>query len=82
LLSPIDLIPDFIPILGLLDELIIVPLLITASIKLIPENVLRDARESVKSDHGKFKKSNWIFATLIIVIWLLALYYAYKFLKG
>ena len=69
LLSPIDLIPDFIPVLGLLDDLIIVPLLITASIKLIPESVLNDAREFVKINPGKLKKTNWIFALLIIAIW-------------
>lgn len=45
LLSPIDLIPDFIPIIGFLDDLIIVPLLISLSIKLIPIKVLTEARE-------------------------------------
>ena len=47
LLSPIDLIPDFIPVLGLLDDLIIVPFLIKLSIKIIPKIVLDDARKSL-----------------------------------
>lgn len=46
LLSPIDLIPDFIPVIGLLDDLIIVPALIALSNKLIPEVVLKVAREN------------------------------------
>jgi uncharacterized membrane protein YkvA (DUF1232 family) len=48
LLSPIDLIPDFIPVLGFLDDLIIVPALIALSVKLIPDTVLAEAREMVR----------------------------------
>jgi uncharacterized membrane protein YkvA (DUF1232 family) len=81
LLSPIDLIPDFIPILGLLDDLIIVPLLITLSIKLIPEIVLNDAREKVKNNPQRYKKSNWIFAIVIILIWISLAYLLYIKLK-
>lgn len=73
LLSPIDLIPDFIPVLGLLDDLIIVPLLITTSIKLIPESVLSDAREKVKNKPERYKKTNWLFALVIIAIWIVML---------
>ncbi|MEO6868440.1 MAG: YkvA family protein [Ginsengibacter sp.] len=77
LLSPIDLIPDFIPVLGLLDDLIIVPALIALSIKLIPEIVLHDARENLANNPLRYKKNNWIFASIIIIIWLLLLIFIY-----
>jgi len=44
-LSPIDLIPDFIPILGLLDEIILVPIMVTLVIKLIPDHVVQYQHE-------------------------------------
>jgi uncharacterized membrane protein YkvA (DUF1232 family) len=81
LLSPIDLIPDFIPVLGLLDDLIIVPFLITLSIKLIPKAVLSDARESVKNIPQWLKKGNYYFAILIIIVWLWLLYIVFKYVK-
>jgi uncharacterized membrane protein YkvA (DUF1232 family) len=43
-LSPIDLIPDFIPVLGYLDDVILLPLLISLALRLLPQNVLADAR--------------------------------------
>lgn len=78
LLSPIDLIPDFIPVLGLLDDLIIVPLLISLSIKLIPAIVLANARQTIKTNPKVLKKNNWLFGALIITIWLLLIYFAYR----
>ena len=78
LLSPIDLIPDFIPVLGLLDDLLIVPFLIVLSIKLIPATVLKEARQKAKSDPQILKKTNWIFAALIIIIWLLVIYFLFR----
>jgi uncharacterized membrane protein YkvA (DUF1232 family) len=78
LLSPIDLIPDFIPVLGVLDDLIIVPLLITLSLKIIPAVVLADARATVQANPAILKKGNWIAAVIIIGIWLLVVYFTYQ----
>jgi len=69
-LSPIDLIPDFIPVLGYLDDLIILPLLIYFSIRLIPKELMEDARKRAEETPVSLKK-NWPMAIIIIVIWLL-----------
>lgn len=74
LLSPIDLIPDFIPVLGLLDDLIMVPALIALSIKLIPETVLHDAWEKIKNNPRRYKKNNWLAAIVFIAVWIAVLY--------
>lgn len=78
LLSPIDLIPDFIPVLGFIDDLIIVPVLIGLSIKLIPEAVLKDARELIKDRPLQYKKDNWLIAAIIITIWILLIVFVYN----
>ena len=73
-LSPIDLIPDFIPILGFLDDLIILPLLITLAIKFIPKAVMEKCR--AKSDdlwkNGEPKR--WLYAIPFILIWVFLIY--------
>jgi uncharacterized membrane protein YkvA (DUF1232 family) len=81
LLSPIDIIPDFIPVLGILDDLIIVPALIALSVKLIPETVLAEAKEMVRLNSKKLRKTNWLFAGFIIIIWIVALYFLYVVLR-
>ena len=69
LLSPIDLIPDFIPLLGLLDDLIIVPLLIICSIKLIPTVVWEECRHRAELEPLMLQKSKW-FMMIIILLWI------------
>jgi|APIni6443716594_1056825.scaffolds.fasta_scaffold69497_1 uncharacterized membrane protein YkvA (DUF1232 family) len=71
-LSPIDLIPDFIPVIGHLDDVILVPLGIACLIKMIPEEILDECREKAKSQQ-MFKGRHWIAASVIIVIWLLTI---------
>ena len=68
-LSPVDLIPDFVPVLGYLDDLILIPALISLSIKLIPKEVLDEARERAAREPLQLRK-NWYFAALFILIWI------------
>ena len=72
-LSPIDLIPDFIPVVGYLDDLIIVPAGIAFLIKMIPEEVLEECREKARFQSMSKKRRNWIAATVIALIWLSAI---------
>jgi uncharacterized membrane protein YkvA (DUF1232 family) len=67
-LSPIDLIPDFIPVLGYLDELVLLPLGIMAVRAMIPDEVLAECRERASRLEGKPR--NWIAAAIIVAIWL------------
>ncbi len=69
-LSPIDLIPDFIPVLGYLDDLIILPLLIAWSIRLIPPEIMRECREQSASIWPNGKPKQAIFAVPIVLLWL------------
>ena len=67
--SPIDLIPDFIPILGYLDDLILVPLGILLAIRMVPAVVLQECRRETANTHEK--PTNWLAAVVIVGLWLL-----------
>ncbi len=73
-LSPLDLIPDFIPILGYLDDLIILPALIALTIRVIPRGIWERARRRSEEEEMPRGKS-FTAALIIILIWagLLAL---------
>jgi uncharacterized membrane protein YkvA (DUF1232 family) len=69
--SPIDLIPDFIPILGYLDDLIIVPLGVLLALKMVPDDVLEDSTNKAEELLKQGKQKNWITGTIIIIVWVL-----------
>ncbi len=68
--SPIDLIPDFIPILGYLDDLVLIPLGVWLALKLIPAEVMAECREQARVRMGSGKPMGWAAAVIIILIWL------------
>ncbi len=72
-LSPIDLIPDFIPVIGYLDDLILLPLMIYVTIKLIPKSILDQAIVESEGMWDKLPKMNW-FIIVILLVWGLILY--------
>jgi uncharacterized membrane protein YkvA (DUF1232 family) len=67
-LSPIDLIPDFIPVLGYLDDLVLVPLGIAIALRMIPQDVLDASR--VRADQLLVRPRNWFAAALIVLVWI------------
>lgn len=71
--SPIDLIPDFIPLLGYLDDIILLPMLIALTIKFIPKDLWERKKKEI-GDSTKQKEKKWYYAIPIICIWLLLLY--------
>jgi uncharacterized membrane protein YkvA (DUF1232 family) len=66
--SPIDLIPDFIPVLGYLDDLLLVPFGVYLALKLIPAEVMAECRQQARENHEK--PVNWCVGALIILLWL------------
>ena len=69
--SPIDLIPDPIPVLGYLDDLVLVPVGVAIALKMIPQAVLAECREKAQAAMSQGKPTNWTAAGVIMAIWLL-----------
>ncbi|USK74374.1 YkvA family protein [Peribacillus frigoritolerans] len=74
--SPIDIIPDFIPILGYLDDVILVPIGIMIALKMIPKIVLTDCEVKAEEMMKNGKPKNWIVGSLIVMIWVLIIIWA------
>lgn len=68
-LSPIDFVPDFVPLIGLLDDLIIVPILIYFARLMIPDEIYEACREEAKDFEFKVTKK-WFYAIPIVLIWI------------
>ncbi len=77
--SPIDLIPDFIPVLGLLDDAILLPIGIWLTLKFIPAPILAECRKKatlwMAEKHSKPR--NWLGAAIVIVLWIAAAWFTW-----
>lgn len=80
--SPIDLIPDFIPVLGLLDELLLLPLGIWLTIKMVPDPVVAECRQQAQAwlDARKPKPQNYVAAAVFVALWILTAWLAWRWL--
>jgi uncharacterized membrane protein YkvA (DUF1232 family) len=81
-LSPIDLIPDFIPVVGLLDEIVLLPLAIVLAVKMVPASVMSECRARALERHPDGSALARAGAVAVIVIWVcsiaLAVLWVYK----
>ena len=77
-LSPIDFIPDFIPVLGYLDDLIILPLLVMLTVKFIPDDVFAQYREKAQDMWANGKPQKWYYALPIIIVWAILIFLIVK----
>lgn len=78
-LSPIDLIPDFIPVLGYLDDLILVPLGIALAVRLIPADVFNDLRRRAELE-APLRRRGLASAVVIVLIWLLPTFFIVRWI--
>lgn len=70
-LSPIDFVPDFIPVLGYLDDVILLPMLVALTIKFIPNDVLERNRRQAEGIWKDGKPKKWYYAVPIVLVWIL-----------
>ena len=70
-LSPVDLIPDFVPVLGYLDDVLVLPALIALTVRRIPPEVLASCRERAEGMWQNGRPKKWYFALPVVGVWLL-----------
>jgi len=71
--SPIDLVPDFIPVVGYLDDLILIPAGVALTLKLIPPEVMAEAVERAQKAEAVGGTSKWIGILIIVMVWIIGL---------
>ena len=69
-LSPVDLVPDFIPVLGYLDDVILLPALVTLTVRFIPKEIMASCREQAKEMWQDGKPKKWYYALPVVLFWL------------
>ncbi len=82
LISPVDILPDVMPLAGLLDDLVVVPLGLWASRLKIPESVLDEARETARAYTGVLNTLIYIFVSLVVAWLIMAIVLAYLLIRG
>ncbi len=80
--SPIDLIPDFIPVLGLLDDMLLIPLGVVLVRSMVPADVLDDCRVRAAAASGNEKPVFWAAAVVIVGLWVVLAYLFYSVVCG
>jgi len=80
-LSPIDLIPDFIPVIGYLDDVVIVPLGILLAVKLVPAELMEEFRTAAAAVDGERALGKWG-AAVILILWVAGLILAAMWLRN
>lgn len=77
-LSPIDLIPDFIPVLGYVDDILLLPALIAWTIRLVPKDILEKNRKLAEGMWQDGRPKKWYYAVPIVLLWLILLWIVVK----
>ncbi len=72
-LSPIDFIPDFIPVIGYLDDIVLLPILVAFTIKLIPEHIWERNYKKAEAIWQDGKPEKWYYSIPVILIWVFLL---------
>ncbi len=72
-LSPVDLIPDFIPVLGYLDDILLLPALVALTIRLIPSEIMEECRKEAAGIWEGGKPKKWYYAIPFVLVWCIVL---------